>query len=110
MEFWAQAVKLGSSDKHCPLGINYDNGGDSMKAKFHYKAAAMAGHKVARYNLGCMDCDLGNIKQAVKHCIISASARHYDAMNSLQIEFEQGNVSRDVMTQLGQHTILLVPR
>ena len=76
MEFWTQAAKLGSSDPLCRLGINYDERGDLKKAKFHYEAAAMAGHEVARHNLGCMEYESGNMERAVKHCIIAASAGH----------------------------------
>jgi TPR repeat protein len=32
------------------------------KAKFHYKAAAMAGHEGARYNLGCMEAESRNME------------------------------------------------
>jgi TPR repeat protein len=72
------------------LGINSDERGDLKKTKFHYEAAAMAGHEVARLNLGCMEYESGNMEQAVKHCIIAASAGHYDAMSSLKIEFGKG--------------------
>jgi TPR repeat protein len=37
------------------------------KAKFHFEAAAMAGHEVARYNLGIWEANSGNKEQAVKH-------------------------------------------
>ena len=53
LELWTQAAKLGSSDVHFHLGIINCEGGDSKKSKFHYEAAAMAGHEVARSNLGC---------------------------------------------------------
>jgi hypothetical protein len=31
------------------------------KAKFHYEAAAMTGHEVARNNLGCLEGKGGNV-------------------------------------------------
>jgi len=52
MELWKQAAELGSSQAHYHLGVEYKLGGDLKKAKFHYEAAAMAGHEVARFNLG----------------------------------------------------------
>jgi hypothetical protein len=64
------------------------------KAKIHYEAAAMAGHEVARYNLGCMDFHSGNSLRGLKHWTIAASAGHHDAMHNLLDDFKQGVVSR----------------
>jgi TPR repeat protein len=44
--------------------------GDLKKAKFHFKAAAMAGHEDARYNLGTNDYNSRNMERAVKHWMI----------------------------------------
>jgi TPR repeat protein len=55
----------------------------------------MAGHEVARYNLGCLEYDSGNVERAVKHWTIAASAGHYDAMHELRVGFEKGCVSRE---------------
>ena len=68
--------------------------GDSKKSKCHYEAAAMAGHEVARSNLGCMEAQSGNMGQAVKHWVIAASAGEYNAMDNLLIAFNQGSTSR----------------
>ena len=67
MELWSQAAALGSSMAHFHLGTNYHREGDLTKAKFHYEAAAMAGNEMARFNLGCMDYELGNRERAVKN-------------------------------------------
>jgi TPR repeat protein len=56
----------------------------------------MAGHEVARYNLGLMEIKSDNMERAVKHFIIAASA---------------GNMvwlAENQLTQLWQLTILLV--
>jgi hypothetical protein len=37
-------------------------GGDLTKAKFNDEAAAMAGHEEARYNLGNLEAESGNIE------------------------------------------------
>jgi hypothetical protein len=94
MELWTQASKLGSSCSHFHLGMQ---GGDLKKAKVHYEAAAMAGHELARNNLGTMEAQSGNMERAVKHWMISASAGHHGAMNNLLITFKQGLVSRNAM-------------
>ena len=57
----------------------------------------MAGHEVARCNLGSIEGNSGKMERAVKHWTIAASAGHYKAMNSLQIEFKRGYVSRDTI-------------
>jgi TPR repeat protein len=49
--------------------------GDILKkAKFHYEAAAMAGHEAARCNLGTIKGASGHVEQAIKHWTIAASA------------------------------------
>jgi TPR repeat protein len=93
------------------------------KAKFHYEAAAMAGDEEARYNLGTMEAQSGNMERAVKHWTIAASAGHYDAMhnmlvafnfrsmNSLRMSFIRGHMPvENQSTQLWQLTIVPVPR
>ena len=98
VELWTQAGKLGSSQAHYHLGVEYKLGGDMKKAKFHYEAAAMAGHEVARYTLGCMEYNSGgNVERAVKHWAIAASAGHYNAMDSFLVSFNQGLTSRATM-------------
>jgi len=62
-------------------------GGDLKKAKFHFEAAAMAGHEVARYNLARCEKDLGNMERAIKH-LIAASAGCFEAMHVLIECFE----------------------
>ena len=55
----------------------------------------MAGHELARYNLGGLEYDSGNIEQAVKHMTIAASAGNYLAMHALTMCFENDFVSRE---------------
>ena len=95
MELIAKAADLGSSHAQFRLGDIYDEGGDLQKSKFHYEAAAMAGHELARFNLVLLEGKGGNGEQALKHCIISASAGCYRAMNCLNTLFEGGAVSRE---------------
>jgi TPR repeat protein len=55
----------------------------------------MAGHEVARFNLGVMEAESRNMERAVKHWTIAASAGSFNAMQHLKICFERGLVSRD---------------
>jgi TPR repeat protein len=47
MELFARAANLGFSKAHNRLGSIYYEGGDMKKKKFHFEAAAMAGHEGA---------------------------------------------------------------
>ena len=93
LELYARAAKLGSSQAHFLLGCNHHEWGDLKWAKFHYEAAAMAGHVVARNNLGTMEAQSGDWERAVKHWIIAASSGAYNAMKNLIVNI--GYVSRE---------------
>jgi hypothetical protein len=54
----------------------------------------MAGLEQARFNLGCMKAQSGNMGQAVQHWMIAASAGSHHAMNALLLAFNQGSTGR----------------
>jgi TPR repeat protein len=89
IEIFTKSAELGCSKAHKNLAIVHHEGGNMKKAKFHFEAAAMAGHEGARCNLGVMEYNSGNIERAVKHWAIAASAGEYDAMHDLRICFEK---------------------
>jgi TPR repeat protein len=95
VELYARAAELDNRKAHYSLANIYYKGGDLKKAKLHYEAAAMAGHEIARTNLGCMEDDSGNLERAVKHWMMAASARNCDAMHNFLSAFEDGLVSRE---------------
>jgi len=95
MELFAKAADLGFTKAHSRLGYLYNLGGDSEKARFHTEAAAMAGHEMARFNLGMDESNSGNMERAVKHWTISASGGCYQSMHELRTLFEQGFISRE---------------
>jgi TPR repeat protein len=99
MELWKQAADLGYSKAHYHLGI-HDAEGNSKKEKFHYEAAAMAGHEAARYNLGITEEKSGKQERAVKHWMIAASAGHHYAMDTMRDVFEKGLVNRDAIDSI----------
>jgi TPR repeat protein len=72
MEQYARATNLGNSEAHYSLAGVYHQGGSLKKVKFHYEAAAMAGHEVARCHLGVMEGNSENKERAVKHWKIAA--------------------------------------
>jgi hypothetical protein len=92
IELYARAANLGCKKAHNNLAGIYHEGGYLKKATFHFEAAAMAGHEVARCIVGHMEGKSGNI---IKHWTIGASAGHYIAMHHLIKAFEQGVISRE---------------
>ena len=95
MELFAKAADLGFTKAHSRLAYLYDLGGDLKKAKFHFEAAAMAGHEIARCNLAVSEADSGNMERAIRHWTIAASAGDYVAMHELRVGFEKGYVSQE---------------
>ena len=93
IELFTKSVDLGYSKAHCHLAHVYENWGNLKKAKFHLEAAAMAGHEVARHNLGSIETNSGNMDQTIKHWIIAASGGQYRAMQELIEYFEKGSVT-----------------
>jgi len=104
LELYARAAEFGSSQAHFFMGIIYRQEGDLKKAKFHYEAAAMAGHEDARCKIGVMEYESwrhggmeyqsGHLERAVKHLRIAASVGDHGAMHTLRTFFEAGVVSR----------------
>ena len=95
MELCSRAAELGCSAAHNNLAGVYHEWGDMKKAKFHLEAAAIAGHEVARNNLGIMEDMSRNREQAVKHWMIAASAGCYRAMHELVTNLGLGRISRE---------------
>jgi len=67
VELYARAAARGRVRLILSSVSTYYDRGNLKKAKFHYKAAAMAGHKAARNHLGAMEAQSGNMGRAVKH-------------------------------------------
>jgi hypothetical protein len=90
---WTRAAELGSSTAHYSLGgVYYEGMGkekDMMKAIHHSELAAMAGHDLARFQLGWIEFKSGNTERAIKHWTISASAGHSQSMTDIKQSFER---------------------
>jgi TPR repeat protein len=96
MELYTGAAELGYTKAHNRLGeIYHVHRGELRKAKFYYEAAAMAGHENARFALGILEYDSGNMGSAIKHFMIAASAGDYHAMFALLISLKKRGVSRE---------------
>ena len=97
LELLTRSADLGCSKAHNNMGLHYYDGGDMKKAKFHYEAAAMAGHVLARNNVGIIEAKSGNMERAVKNWRIAAAGGEFYAMHSLQMMFEDGLVNRETI-------------
>jgi len=65
------------------------------KQIYHWEEAAIAGHHLARHNLGCHEKMNGNIERAVKHWIIAANMGHEKAIQRLKKCYADGEVSKE---------------
>ena len=69
-EYLTKAVELGDVDAHYQLSVMYHEGNgvekDEKKELHHLEEAAIAGHPVARHNLGCYEGMNGRMERAVK--------------------------------------------
>jgi hypothetical protein len=99
-ELVTRASVLGSSKANYFLGQTYRKEGDLKKAKFYYEAAAMAGHELARCNIGSLEFIAGNKERALKHWTIAASTGNDSAMQNLQSRVYEGFVSRDAIDSI----------
>ena len=95
MELFTRAADLGFSRVHHNMADVYYKGGNLKKTKFHVEAAAMAGDKAARSNLGILECNSGNMERSTKHWTIAASAGCYRSMHELITLFKKGFISRE---------------
>ena len=98
-ELFLKAGELGCVDAYCNLGYSYDSGMgvevDKKKAKHYWELAAMNGDLNARYNLGCLEGQAGNIDRAYKHCLLSARAGHKKSLDKVKEGFMGGIITKD---------------
>ena len=97
--FFTKAAELGFVDAHFKLALLYHDGEgvakDEGKAVHHLEEAAIAGHPIARYNLGVHENCNGNAVRAVKHYIIAATQGDDGAIKQLMKAFKEGHVSKE---------------
>ena len=93
-ELYEHAAELGVKEAQGSLGFMHANGKDvekdTAKALRHYEAAAMSGHVVARYNLGCEEGKARNYDLALQHFLISATLGHENSLSNVKVLFMKG--------------------
>ena len=99
VELWMQAGELGCDESYFNIAVSYDKGEgverDEKKERYYLELAAMKGHMLARYNLGCMEMEAGNINRAVKHWMISAGAGDDNSLEAIRQFFLHGGATKD---------------
>ena len=72
---------------------------DMNMAQNHYEVAAMAGHFVARHNLGVIECNEGRYDRALKHWMISAKNGDEDSLKYILKLHKEGYASKNNYAQ-----------
>ena len=98
-EYWKKAAELGDMMAHYNLSIMYHKGEgvekDMKRAIHHLEVAAIGGHAIARFNLGCIESENGKMNRAIKHWIIAAKLGEDDAFEAVKDCFEEGVASKE---------------
>jgi hypothetical protein len=98
-EYWTKAAELGDTEAHYLLSFLYQKGeGVEMNKKkelYHLETAAIGGHPMARYNLGCEEENNGRIDRAVKHYIIAANLGFDASLKRLRECYGMGFVQKE---------------
>ena len=99
LEYLTKAAELGNADAHYNLSLTYEDGQDVEKDKkkkiYHLEEAAIAGHHMARHNLGCMEGGNGRFERARKHFIIAANLGCNDSLKCLRQLHADGYASKE---------------
>ena len=99
IKYFTKSAELGDADANYQLSLLYSEGQhvekDEKKKIFHLEEAAIAGHPMARHNLGCSEERNGKIDRAVKHWIIAANLGCDDSVQALKGCYKEGVVSKE---------------
>ena len=98
-ELFLKAGELGDAAAYGNLGNSYHNGSgvdvDKKKSKHFYERAAMGGDAEARYNLGYMEGQAGNMDRCLKHLIIAAKFGHRASLDKIMDMFAARLATKD---------------
>ena len=99
LEYLTKAAELGDADAHYNLSVMYADGGgvekDAEKEIHHLEQASIAGHPMARHNLGCIEAHNGRFKRAKKHYIIAANLGYHDSLKFLRKLYAKGLAGKE---------------
>ena len=100
LELWHKAGELGNTKAYYGIGSAYYNGEgverDNKKADHYYELAAMGGHVIARYNLGCIEAaQANNWDRAIKHWLIAAGDGYNNSVKAIQELYKLGHATKN---------------
>ena len=99
VELYTQAAELGSISALFNLGNAYRRGegvqANEVECNQLWTKAAMQGHVVSRYNLGCNEGEKGNHDRAVRHFLISVKMGHKDSLEMIKKMFMAGFATKE---------------
>jgi TPR repeat protein len=99
LELWHQAAELGNTISYCSIGHAYNNAlrveSDEKKAVHYWELAAMGGDADARYNLGAIEGQAGNMGRALKHWMISVGCGDNDSLEDIKQMFMNGDATKE---------------
>ena len=102
LDLWHRAGELGDAKAYTNIGYAYDTGQgvevDKKKARHYYELAAMNGSTNARYNLGIMEHNAGNIERALKHHMIAVKGGSSQSLDVIKELYSKGHASKDDYT------------
>ena len=98
-EYATRAAAMGDSEAHYQLSLLYYTGQgigkDEKRELHHLKEAAIAGHPLARHNLGSMEVENGRFDRAAKHFIIAAKLGDDRSLNVAKALYKNEDVSKE---------------
>ena len=99
IDLWLKAAELGFTLAYFNLGNVYLVGTgvevDERKAKHYHELAAIGGNVSARYELGTMEGEAGNMDKAMKHYIIAAKAGYDRSLDEVKRGYKGGLITKD---------------
>ena len=84
---------LGSTNAHLKLASMCVKI-DPNAALYHYQQAALGGNEMARYKLGCIEENAGNIDKAIKHFTIAVGTGHKESLDIIRTWFVDGHATK----------------
>ena len=99
MDLLLRAGELGSAESYYQIANNYFYGRgvkkSHKKSTYYSELAAMGGNAGARYNLGILEYNAGNMKRAVKHWMSSVGAGDDESLKKIKDAFMNGHATKD---------------
>ena len=103
LEFYHRSAELGYARAYVTIGFAYHYGEgaevDKKKANHYYELAAMAGDAGARYSLGVLEGQKGNMDRALKHHIIAVRGGDTGSLKRIKDLYSDGIATKGVYTK-----------